>query len=171
EVENLISRPIESSVSSVEGIETVQSQSQSGASLVLMMFKNGTDLDQALLDVREKVDQIKGALPERAGDPNIMRFSPEQMPVMWIGLTGKEPEALTKIADEQIVPYFERQGGVASVTVEGAKEREIQLILDQAKLQQYGVSPQALVESLNSSNKSVSVGQIDKGNQDLQLRV
>src|SRR5699024_3505496 len=118
EVENLISRPIESSVSSVEGIETVQSQSQSGASLVLMMFKNGTDLDQALLDVREKVDQIKGALPERAGDPNIMRFSPEQMPVMWIGLTGKEPEALTKIADEQIVPYFERQGGVASVTVE-----------------------------------------------------
>src|SRR5699024_1432349 len=138
---------------------------------VLMMFKNGTDLDQALLDVREKVDQIKGALPERAGDPNIMRFSPEQMPVMWIGLTGKEPEALTKIADEQIVPYFERQGGVASVTVEGAKEREIQLILDQAKLQQYGVSPQALVESLNSSNKSVSVGQIDKGNQDLQLRV
>src|SRR5699024_2238994 len=131
----------------------------------------GTDLDQALLDVREKVDQIKGALPERAGDPNIMRFSPEQMPDMWIGLTGKEPEALTKIADEQIVPYFERQGGVASVTVEGAKEREIQLILDQAKLEQYGVSPQAIIESLNSSNKSSSVGKIEKGNQDLQLRV
>src|SRR5699024_5036977 len=55
DVENLVSRPIESAVSSVEGIETIQSQSQSGSSLVLMMFKNGTDLDQALLDVREKV--------------------------------------------------------------------------------------------------------------------
>src|SRR5690625_866743 len=171
EVEKLISRPIESSVSSVEGIEMVQSQSQSGSSLVLMMFKNGTDLDQALLDVRERVDQIKGMLPEQAGDPNIMRFNPDQMPVIWVGLTGENPEVLTKIADDQVVPYFERQEGVASVTVEGGKEREIQLILDEAKLQQYGVSTQELMQALNSSNQSASVGRIDKGNQDLQLRV
>src|SRR5690625_4585381 len=137
----------------------------------MMMFKNGTDLDQALLDVREKVDQTDGMLPDRSGDPSIMRFSPDQMPVMWVGLSGKDAEALTKIADDQIVPYFERQGGVASVTVEGAKEREIQLMLDQAKLDQYGVSPQAIIESLNSSNQSSSVGTIEKGNQDLQLRV
>src|SRR5690625_2650712 len=171
EVENLISQPIESAISSVEGIDTVQSQSQSGSSLVMMMFKNGTDLDQALLDVREKVDQINGMLPDRSGDPSIMRFSPDQMPVMWVGLSGKDAETLTKIADDQIVPYFERQSGVASVTVEGAKEREIQLILDQAKLEQYGVSPQAIIESLSSSNQSSSVGKIEKGNQDLQLRV
>src|SRR5699024_3116038 len=75
EIESSISKPLEKSISSVEGIETIQSQSQSNSSLVLMMFKNGTDLDQALLDVREKVDQVSGALPERAGDPNIMRFS------------------------------------------------------------------------------------------------
>src|SRR5690625_5818348 len=54
DVENLSSRPIEASVSSVEGIETVQSQSQTGTSLVLMMFKNGVDLDQSLLDVRSE---------------------------------------------------------------------------------------------------------------------
>lgn len=98
EVEKLVSGPIESAISSVEGIDTVQSQSQSGTSLVMMMFKNGTDLDQALLDVREKVDQIKGMLPEQSGDPSIMRFSPDQLPVMWVGLTGKDPEALTQIA-------------------------------------------------------------------------
>lgn len=171
EVEKLVSEPIESAISSVEGIETVQSQSQSGTSLVMMMFKNGTDLDQALLDVREKVDQVKGMLPEQSADPSIMRFSPDQLPVMWVGLTGKDPEALTQIADDQIVPYFERQGGVASVTVEGEKEREIQLMLDQAKLEQYGVSAQTIIESLNSSNKSASVGKVEKGNKDLQLRV
>ncbi|WP_088052249.1 efflux RND transporter permease subunit [Virgibacillus dakarensis] len=171
EVENLISRPIESSVSSVEGIETVQSQSQSGSSLVMMMFKNGTDLDQALLDVREKIDQTKGLLPEDAGDPSVLRFSPDQMPVMWVGLTGKDPAALTKIAEDQLVPFFERQGGVASVTVEGGKEREIQLVLDQAKLQQYGVTPQGLTQALNSSNKSLSAGSVEKGKQDLQIRV
>src|SRR5699024_4906978 len=99
EVENLVSRPIESSVSSVEGIQTVQSQSQSGSSLVIMMFNNGTDLDQALLNVRESVDQVKGMLPDGAGEPSIMRFSPDQLPVMWVGLTGDEASELTKVAD------------------------------------------------------------------------
>ena len=82
EVENLISKPIENAISSVEGIEEIQSQSQPDASLVVMMFKNGTDLDQALLDVRERIDQVSGFLPDRAGSPNIMRFSPDQLPVI-----------------------------------------------------------------------------------------
>lgn len=171
EVENLISQPIESSISSVEGINTIQSQSQAGSSLVLMMFNNGVDLDQALLDVRERVDQVKGMLPETAGDPNIMRFSPDQMPVVWLSLTGKDAAVMTELAENQLVPFFERQEGVASVTIEGAKEREIQLILDQAKLQQYGVNSQLVMQALNSQNQSASVGTVEKGNKDLQLRV
>lgn len=171
DVENLLSRPIESAVSTVEGIDTVQSQSQSGASLVIMMFKNGTDLDQALLDVREKVDQVKGMLPEQAGDPSILRFSPEAMPVMYVGLTGKDQATLTDIANDQIVPYFERQAGVASVTVEGAKTREIQIVLDTEKMMQYGLTTQSVTQALNSTNQSASVGVVDKGDQDLQLRV
>ncbi|SES87588.1 hydrophobic/amphiphilic exporter-1, HAE1 family [Oceanobacillus limi] len=171
EVENLVSRPIESAISSVEGIDTIQSQSQSGASLVVMMFNNGVDLDQALLDVRERVDQTKGFLPESAGEPNIMRFNPDQMPVMWVSITGKDAAALTEIADDQIVPYFERQGGVASVTVEGAKTREIQLVLDQSKMQQYGVNPQEITQALNSQNQSASVGTVERGDKDLQLRI
>ncbi|MBM4760949.1 efflux RND transporter permease subunit [Bacillus sp. B15-48] len=171
DVENLISRTIESAVSTVEGIDTIQSRSQAGSSLVVMMFKNSVDLDQALLDVREKVDQVKAMLPEQAGDPTILRFSPEAMPVMYVGLTGKDTAKLTEIANDQVVPYLERQSGVASVSVEGAKEREIQIELNPAQLQQYGVSSQTIVQALNSTNRSGSVGTIEKGNQDLQLRV
>lgn len=171
EVENLISQPIEGSVSSVEGINTVQSQSQAGSSLVLMMFNNGVDMDQALLDVREKVDQTKGFLPDDAGDPNIMRFSPDQMPVMWVSLTGEDAEHLTNVAEDEVIPYFERQEGVASVSLEGAKEREVQVVLDQAKLNQYGLSSQAVMEAVGNQNSSASVGTIDKGNKDLQIRV
>ena len=171
EVENLISRPIEGVVSTVEGIETVQSQSQSGNSLVIMEFNNGTDLDQALLDVREKIDQVGGTLPEDAGDPNIMRFSPDQLPVMWVGLTGEDASALTDIANDQVVPFFERQGGVASVSVEGKKEREIQLELDAAQMQQYGVTSETIMQALGSSNQSASAGTVEKGDKDLQLRV
>ncbi|RLL42937.1 efflux RND transporter permease subunit [Oceanobacillus piezotolerans] len=171
DVENLISRPIESAVSTVEGMDTIQSQSQPGSSLVVMMFKNGTDLDQAMLDVREKIDQVKDFLPDQAGDPNILRFSPDSLPVMYVGVTGKDAEALTEIANDQIVPFFERQGGVASVTVEGAVQREIQLELDPGKIKQYGVTSQEILQALNSTNSSTSVGTVDKGNQDLQLRV
>ncbi|WP_373893939.1 efflux RND transporter permease subunit [Virgibacillus sp. CBA3643] len=171
DVENVISQPLEAAVSSVEGIETVQSQSQSGSSLVMMMFSSGTDLDQALLDVRESVDQVSGLLPEEAGEPNIMRFSPDQMPIVTMGLTGDDPDQLTTIANDDIVPFFERQEGVASVTVEGGEEREIQLVIDQEKLQQYGMSPQDITTTLNSSNQSASVGNVEQGNKDLQMRV
>ena len=171
DVENLISRPLEGSISSIEGIEMVQSQSQSGNSLVLMMFKNGVDLDQALLDVRERVDQVKSFLPERAGDPRIMRFSPDQLPVLWVSLAGKDPEQLTELADDMIVPFFERQEGVASVTIEGGKEREIQLIIDEAKIEQYGVSIETLTQTIGGKNQTSSVGTIDKGSKDLQLRI
>lgn len=106
EVENLISKPLESAISSVEGIEEVQTQSETDASVVVMMFKNGTDLDQALLDVRERVDQVKGMLPDRAGDPNIMRFSPDELPVMWISVTGQDTDVLTDLADDQVVPFL-----------------------------------------------------------------
>src|SRR5699024_8525552 len=114
EVENLVSKPIEGAISSVEGIEQIQTQSQADSSLVLMMFKNGIDLDQALLEVRERVDQMKDFLPERAGSPNIMRFSPDQLPVIWVGLTGKDANLLTELAEDTVVPHFERREGVAS---------------------------------------------------------
>lgn len=171
EVENLISEPIESSVSSVEGIDTVQTQSQSGSSLVLMMFKNGVDLDQALLNVREKVDQVKGALPDRSGDPSVLRFSPDQLPVVWISISGDDPAQLTELADDQIVPFFEKQSGVASVNIEGEKERGIQLELDKSSMQQYGVTAETITQALNGTNESASVGKVEKGNQDLQLRI
>lgn len=171
DVQNLISRPIESAVSAVEGIDTVQSQSQSGSSLVLMMFQNGTDLDQALLDVREKVDQVKGYLPDSASEPNILRFSPESLPVMYLGLTGEDLAEITEVADRQIVPFFERQEGVASVTIEGGLEREIQIELNEESLEQYGVSSQAVIETLGSANSSSSIGTVEQGDQDLQLRV
>src|SRR5690554_3673600 len=76
EVEQLITRPIESAVGTVEGMDTIQSVSSPGASLVIMMFDFGRDIDDALIDVREKVDQISGMLPENANDPMVMRLDP-----------------------------------------------------------------------------------------------
>ncbi|MCT2535114.1 efflux RND transporter permease subunit [Aquibacillus koreensis] len=171
EVEKQVSVPIESALSSIEGVNTIQSQSQSGASLVILMFDTGVNLDNALLEVRESVDQVKGMLPETANDPSVLRFNPNQMPIMWVGLTGDDVVKLQDVAEEQVVPYFERQGGVASVTVEGGKERVIELELDRSKLAQYGLDSNTVMQSLNGANRSASAGTVSKGDKDLQIRI
>ncbi|KAB8126749.1 efflux RND transporter permease subunit [Gracilibacillus oryzae] len=171
EVENLVSAPIEGALSSIEGVDTIQSQSQSGSSLVIIMFQNGTNLDNALLEVRESIDQVTSFLPEGANDPSVLRFNPNQMPIMWVGLSGSDIANLQNIAEDQVQPYFERQAGVASVSIEGGQDRIINLELNRSAIQQYGVSPQLIQQSLGGANQSASAGAIQKGDKDLQLRI
>ncbi|RWZ59006.1 efflux RND transporter permease subunit [Halobacillus fulvus] len=171
EVEELVSRPVESSVSSIEGLEVLQSQSQSGASLVLLQFNTGVDLDSTLLEVRENVDQVRGLLPEGAGEPSVLRFDPQQLPIMNVGLSGDTAEELQQVAESRIVPFLERQEGVASVSIEGGQVREVQVLIDQAQLTQYGLDSQTIVQTLNAANQSASAGAIEKGEKDLQIRI
>ncbi|WP_027954753.1 efflux RND transporter permease subunit [Halobacillus kuroshimensis] len=171
EVEKLVSRPVESSVSSIEGLEVLQSQSQAGASLVLLQFNTGVNLDSTLLQVRENVDQITGVLPEGASDPSVLRFDPQQLPIMTIGLSGDTPDELQQVAENRIVPFLERQEGVASVSIEGGQVSEIQVLVDRAQMTQYGLDSQTVIQALNASNQSASAGTIEKGQKDLQIRV
>lgn len=171
EVEKQVSKPIESALSSIEGVETIQTQSQSGSALVLMQFNMGTNLDNALLEVRESVDQVKGMLPESAGDPSVLRFNPNQMPIMWVGLSGDNLTELQSIAEDQVVPQFEREGGVASVSVQGGQDRVIELELDQAKLTEYGLSTQQIMQTLSQVNQSASAGSVAKGDKNLNIRI
>src|SRR5699024_1110262 len=90
---------------------------------------------------------------------------------MWISVTGQDADVLTDLSEDQIVPYFERQEGVASVSVEGEKTREIQLELDEAKMTQYRINPQEVMEAVSNTNQASSVGSIEKGTQDLQVRM
>lgn len=171
EVEKQISRPLEGVLSSIEGVDSIQSSSQPNSSLVILFFKSGTDLNHALIDVREKVDQIKAALPDNAGDPSVLRFDPQQIPVMQLGLTGAEPETLQQLAEDRIAPYLERVEGAASASVSGGKVREIQIELDRAQLNQYGVTASQIAQALRSENQSTSAGVLTKGDQELQIRI
>ena len=137
----------------------------------MLMFQNGTNLDNALLEVREKVDQVKSFLPDNAGDPSVLRFDINQTPVVQLALTGAEATALQDLAENTIVPYMERQDGVASVGTMGGKTREILIELNLANMSQYGLTTQQVVQALSMENMSGSAGVITKGEQDLQVRV
>lgn len=171
DVEQLVSRPIEGAVSSLEGLEVLQSQSQQGASLIFMQFSTGVDLDSALLEVREAVSRVSGVLPENAGEPSVLRFDPQALPIMTIGLSGDTPAELQQIAEDQIVPYLERQGGVASISVEGGRTEEVQIEIEREKLARLGIDSQTIIQTLNASNQAATAGSVDKGDKNLRIRV
>lgn len=171
EVENLVTDPIESQLRTIEGIDTIQSVSQNSASLVIMLFDYGISIDSILNDVREKVDQVADFLPENVNKPTVMRLDPQATPVVYLGLSGAPIDELQDVATQSIQPDIEQANGVASATIIGGIEREIRIELDQARMEQFGLTGGQIVQTLQAENRSVSAGSVERGTQDVSVRI
>lgn len=172
EVEKLVTKPIESAVGTVSDIDSISSVSMQGASQVILQFNWGTDLDQATLDMREKIDQIRGALPEDAGSPRVMRFDPNSQPIMYYSLTGKEEiNKLKDLGEDLIQSRLERIDGVAAVGVDGGRDRVVNVTLDPAKIAAYGLTIEQVQQAISSNNMSASAGAVREGDEKLNIRV
>ncbi|MGD8192327.1 efflux RND transporter permease subunit [Brevibacillus ginsengisoli] len=172
EVEKLVTKPIESAVGTVSDIDSISSVSMQGASQVIIKFNWGTNLDQASLNLREKVDQIKGTLPDDAGSPKVMRFDPNSQPIMYYSLTGKaEVNKLKDLADNLIQSRLERIDGVAAVGVEGGRDRVVNVTIDPAKLAAYGLTIEQVQQAISSNNLSASAGAVREGDEKMNIRV
>lgn len=82
EIETLVTRPLEGAVGTVSNLKNITSMSSNGSSVVMVEFNDGTDMDMAMLDMREKIDMIKGYLPEDAEEPLVLELDPNMMPIM-----------------------------------------------------------------------------------------
>ncbi|MBO8173122.1 MAG: efflux RND transporter permease subunit [Bacillaceae bacterium] len=171
EVENLVTRPMEEVMGTVPGVKNIQSNSAPGASQVIVEFEFGTDMDFATLDMREKVDLIREALPDGANDPRVLKLDPNSMPIMWLALGGEDVVEMKRLAEEDIQPALEKINGVASVNIVGGKTREVQVQVDPIRLQAHGLSVGQVVQAIQGENIAASAGAIRKGQQDLLLRV
>ena len=172
EIEQLITRPVEESVSGLPGIKQVTSTSSRGSSMVISEFNYGTDMDYSEMKVREKVDAVKSFLPDGAGSPMVIRFNLEMMPVMMMGVTGdREAYEIKEIVEEKILPYLERLDGVASVDVSGGETREIQVLVDAYKLQSLGLSVSDIQGIIAAENSNYSSGTVTQGQKDYLLRI
>ncbi len=171
EVENMITRPLEESLATVANVTGITSQSMSGTSWVMLEFDWGVNMDFALLDVRERIDLIKGFLPDEAGDPVVIKFDPSMMPVINLALSGNTGQAkLKQIAEDEISPRLERIPGVASVGVAGGLVRQITVDIDQEKLNAYGLSLQNVVQTLQAENLNLPGGYAQTGTLELVVR-
>ncbi len=171
EIEELITRPIEQSVSAVAGIQRVESSSREGQSQIRLNFGWGTNLDAAADDVRSRLDRVRGRLPEEADPPTIFKADSNAQAIMQIGVEGDyDPVTLRELAENDLSPRLERAPGVAAVTINGGLRRQIHIDLSKEKITALNLSVDRVVQSLKSENQNLPLGQIDQGDSTYLVR-
>ena len=178
EVETLISQPAEETLGVVKGLRRLKSISRTGQSDVVLEFAWGTDMEQASLDVRDKMESLQ--LPLDAKPPVLLRFNPSTQPIMRLALStrqaGSDAEELRRLvelrryADEDLKRRLEPVAGVAAVKVGGGLEDEVQVDIDQNKLAQLGLSIDSVISRLQQENVNISGGRLEQGSQRFLVR-
>ena len=171
DVEKIIARPIEGALSTVSGMKDVISIIREGQVMTLVRFNWGYDMDAAVTDVRDKLGLVEAFLPSDASKPLAMKFDPSVMPIMVIGVSGRDDLfQLRNITDEKIAPHLERLDGVAQAEVWGGLEREIQINLNRDKLIAYNISPREITNAVQAANVSMPGGSVKKGGMEFIVR-
>ncbi len=167
EVEQSVTSTLESSLSGVSGLKTLQSRSMSGVSIVILEFNYGTNLDSAGGDVRDKIDMVRSYLPDDADSPVTIKMDPSMMPILSLALRGnRTPEELRSLAEDVIEPRLEQLDGIASATVSGGREQSINVDIPRDRLEAYGltistVSSMIGVQNIQSSGGTITSGDIN----------
>ncbi|MEX0907441.1 MAG: efflux RND transporter permease subunit, partial [Gemmatimonadota bacterium] len=164
EIERRVTEPIEQAVARVPGVENMESASREGVSMVVLRFAWGTDMDFAALNVREKVDGLRGTLPDGVERPVVLRTDPRSEPVMAISVAGAgDLWSLKDLTESVFRRRLEQIDGVAQAAVTGGLEREIHVNVDATRLASYGVTIEEIASALAAANASSPSGTIRRG--------
>ena len=171
EIEELISKPMEESLGSIANVDTVTSYSSTNSSMVLLQFVDGTDIDMAAVDMRDKIDQMKSTLPDAAGDPMVIKMDINAMPIT-IGVKAEnmDLESLNDLLEDNVANRLERIEGVASVSLSGGITNEVRITVDPVKLAGYGLTTSTLSGLLAAENMNLPSGDLTQGNTTVAVR-
>ncbi len=182
EVEQLVTKPIEEAIGVVKGVRKVVSASKAEQSDVVLEFEWGTKMDEASLEVREKLDVLM--LPLDVKRPLLLRFNPSLDPILRYGLgftsdtktelsadiSAENLKRLRVFAEEDIKRQLESVEGVASVKIGGGLENQIQVLVDQQKADQLNIEIASIVQRLKDENVNASGGRVEDGSQEYLVR-
>ncbi|WP_342600468.1 efflux RND transporter permease subunit [Psychrobacillus sp. FSL H8-0483] len=153
EVDEKITKPLESSLSTLQGIKNISSTSQEGANFILLEFDWSTDMDNIQLDVMQRIDNVP--IPTGADKPRYLKFDPAQFPVIQLSLRSADTETDIRLIAEQLEKELIGTEGVASVNISGSLVEEVQILLDQEKLQSKGLTQNDIVQLIQANNISL----------------
>lgn len=136
QVEQSVTKTLESALATTSGVKNITSISQENVSIVVLEFEEGTGMDSAMIEMNASLDQIAGSLPEAAGSPVLMKINPDMLPIMVLAVDSDNMarNELSQFTSSTVIPALERVDGVASVSGSGLVESQIRVELDQAKI-------------------------------------
>jgi HAE1 family hydrophobic/amphiphilic exporter-1 len=170
-VDTLVTKRVEDAVASINDIDYIQSSSVQGVSTVIIFFTDKAAKDSSI-DVERKVAAIRGQLPADVKDPTIGKFDPNAQPILLLTVSGnRDLGALQRLAEDKIQKRLEGTSGVAQVTLVGGLVREIQVQVDQQKLQARGLSILQVNQALAGDNVNVPAGNITQQGKDWNVRL
>jgi len=172
EVEAEVSKKIEDAVSGLDNIEDVTSKSMESASLVIVQFKAGTDIDKALEDAQRDVNNMLSDLPDDAETPSLSKISPSDQPIMQLLATSSLPnEVFYQQVEDKYLPMLQQIAGVAEITMTGGDQREIRININNDKLRFYGLSLLQVTQAINQANLDFPTGKVKSTAENMTLRL
>lgn len=160
DIANQVSKPIEDALTTLDGIDSITSTSSEGVSVVVVQFNFGQDTARAATDVAQRVAGVRGSLPRDAQAPVVSKFDPSASAIMNIAISapGVSLADLSDYAENVMKPNMQRVDGVADVEISGAPKRQIQVLLNPNKLQQYNLSPNQVSNAIGATSLAQSAG-------------
>ena len=136
EVEQDVTAPIEAAMATTSNIKNVSSTSNDSYSMVVLEYEQNTNMDSIIIEIQQSLDQLEGSFPDTVGSPIIMQIDPDMMPVMIASadVEGMDLSELSIYVTDELIPMLESVEGVASVTATGVLDEDIQITLDQDKI-------------------------------------
>ena len=172
DIEQNVTKRLETSLSTVTDLKRINSTSKDNISLITIEFEYGTNMDEAVNDVRSILDMQRNYLPEECDNPIVFKFSSDMMPIMFISANSDvSSKGLYKILEEKVANPINRIDGVASTSISGAPQREIQISTDPNKMQAYGITVEQVANLIAMENRNIPGGTIDVGTDTYSLRV
>ena len=176
-VERSVTERVEEAVAGSSGLHQITARSQLGGSLIRLDFGWNTNLDLALLDVREQLDRLGDALPDEADRPIVLRLDPSERPIMMLAMregrsgtvfaseseTPQDLVALKTVAREVVSRRLEQLDGVARVRVTGGYDRSVDIRIDPARLSSHNISIDDVARAVSTANVSLPGGIIRRG--------
>jgi multidrug efflux pump subunit AcrB len=171
DIETLVTRPIEEEVSSISEVKIISSVSGEGYSSINVEFVAGTDMNDALQKVRERVDIAKPKLPSAVEEPRVIEIDISEFPIMQVNVAGNYDLVRLREVAEDIQDELEQISSILEVTLAGGLEREVQVDVDLAKLKFYDISYDDVNNAIRAENVTIPGGSIEVGAMKYLVRV
>ena len=171
EVAEQVAEPISDALATLAGVSDIQSTSGEGFSIVVANFNQGADIDQAAVDVGQRLNAIADQLPDDARSPTVLKADPNDSPILSVAVRapGEDLLAVQRYAEDVLEPLLQRIEGVANVSLSGQVDREIQVLIDPREVEGFGVTVGQIQNAITASSGTIPAGTLTVGGERILL--